>query len=288
MIYQMTTVSTVVNKIIRDLGLGDEEIPFHDYIEWIGEALSHIGSYYQFEDKEELVAIDNHQGLLPCDLHKVIRIRKGCKINDECDLRSGWMSNTLQGILAACGCDFSELNSLQYYNLSLYGSTAIKPPVEGIGAINNIMSINSSLIGDISANAFSENDININLNKITTGFKQGFLAIQYKAIPLDKEGFPMIPDDQSFLDAMFWKIAMHISLRDPNALKNPQLRNFDYCKQQWERYCRQARAAANMPDVELAEEMANAWLRLIPTKSARNSNYSFIGKEETYNIKGRR
>lgn len=74
MIYKLTTVKTVIYQIVTDLGIADDEIPVDDFIEWIGRALKHIGSYYQFTEKESDITIENYKGELPCDFYKMKRV----------------------------------------------------------------------------------------------------------------------------------------------------------------------------------------------------------------------
>jgi hypothetical protein len=70
--YKLTTVHQVISKIIRDLGLGDKEINWQDMIEWIADAMQHIGAYNQYEEKRETLELDNGRTKLPCDFYKIV------------------------------------------------------------------------------------------------------------------------------------------------------------------------------------------------------------------------
>lgn len=78
MIYKLTSIKTVIGKIITDLGLTNDDITIDDYIEWIGEGLKQIGAYYQFTEKEALIPINNYKGELPCDFLYPIELRDPC------------------------------------------------------------------------------------------------------------------------------------------------------------------------------------------------------------------
>lgn len=77
-----TSVGRVIDKIYRDLR------PNHpnwetDAIEWVGEALAHIGSGPQMEMKSALLDVVSHRALLPPDFvreHEVFRAEQG--LND--------------------------------------------------------------------------------------------------------------------------------------------------------------------------------------------------------------
>jgi hypothetical protein len=233
MIYELVSIKTIIYKVINDLGIGDKEIEWQDWVDWIADGLQHIGSYYQFQEKEEAIEIENYKGYLPCDFYQKIRI-----------------VNT----------NFSRPNH------------------------------NKSLIGDDSKtiynNSFTGNDYNINNNTITTSFKSGSLILQYLAIPLDKDKLPMVPDNVSFRDALFWKVVYHLSLRGFE-FRNPQLRDLQFTRSMWLRYCNQARAEANMPDPDMYERLKNNWMRLMLDKNQYNKLFADLSNQENLNLKGK-
>ena len=75
MIYNLTSIKTVIYKIITDLGLTNDDITIDDYIEWIGEGLKEIGAYYQFSEKEAVIEVSNYKAELPCDFLQPIEWR---------------------------------------------------------------------------------------------------------------------------------------------------------------------------------------------------------------------
>lgn len=82
MIYKLTSIKTVIFKIITDLGLNNDDTTVDDYIEWIAEALKEIGAYYQFTEKQANITIDNYKGELPCDFLYPIEWRhNNCRLN---------------------------------------------------------------------------------------------------------------------------------------------------------------------------------------------------------------
>lgn len=258
MIHNLNSIDRVINKVITDLGLGQTEVPYQSFIEWIADALEHIGSYYQFEEKECNILIEEYTGMLPCDFHKPIRFKAGCSIEPT---SSGFYGGSIQALLSECGVEWKNLPAYERFHIL---------PVQGIQRsdlpiphqIADVLCRNNNLIGNIKANKHTDMDYNINFNKITAAFKTGVIQLQYLAMPVDDKGFPLVPDDVSFRDALFWKCAMHVCMLNPLLLKNPQLRNYEACEMRWLKYCGQARASANMPDLETIERLKNNWLRL--------------------------
>lgn len=64
----------------------------------------------------------------------------------------------------------------------------------------------------------------LNENYIFTSEKEGNIDIAYKAIPLDEDGYPKIPDDERFLRALEWEIvafyAYQLKLSEKMSMEN--------------------------------------------------------------------
>lgn len=82
-----TTISRVIENIIRDTGFTDE-INFIDAVEWAYRAMEFIGAPQPYITKvtdgnEELghlppLEVENFRAELPCDVHKIIQVREWC------------------------------------------------------------------------------------------------------------------------------------------------------------------------------------------------------------------
>lgn len=233
MIYGLVSIKTVIYRVISDLGIGDKEVDWQDWVDWIADGLMHIGAYYQFTEKQESIEIEDYKGYLPCDFYQKIRIL-----------------NT----------DMSRPN----FNKSLVGSSE----------------------NTINQNSFTSKDYNITNNMITTSFRTGTLLLQYLAIPLDDDRLPLIPDDVSYKDALFWKVVYHLSLRGYE-FRNNQLSNIQFTRSLWLKYCMQARAGANMPDPDMYERLKNNWLRLVPDHNQYQKLFADLGAQEKLNLRGK-
>ena len=60
----------------------------------------------------------------------------------------------------------------------------------------------------------------------------------------------------------------------------------EYCRQLWNKYCTQARASANMPDLATIERLKNNWLRLHNVTDYDTQDYRQIGKQQRLNLDG--
>jgi hypothetical protein len=82
------------------------------------------------------------------------------------------------------------------------------------------------------------------------------------AFPTDEECYPMVPDDISFREAMFWYIYKKLLLQGEQFM-NPRIQ-YEFAEMQWQKYCTQARNAANYPDIDRYESFMDQWVRLVP------------------------
>lgn len=231
MIYKLTSIRTVILKVVDDLQIGDTEIPIDDFINWIAEGLQHIGSYYQYTSKEEVLQVNGFKSELPCDFYKMQRMLHN---------------------------DHYLINN------------------------ENIVATDTK---DMNINRYSNKDINIIGNTIITSFETGTIHIQYLAIPVDCDGLPLVPDDVSFSDALFWRCVYKLSIRGYE-FRQPQFRDVMFTKKMWNIYCGQARASANMPDLDMCERLKNNYTRFVRKDEYQNS-FATLGQKENLTLSGK-
>jgi hypothetical protein len=321
MIYNLEPVDRTIGTIIRNLGLGTEEIRNQDFIEWIADGLEHIGSFAQFETKEKPIQIYNYNGELPCDVMEVIRLKGGCEMPDDnivefhafslqqelSNLEAEFVKqlesynaiddlgtipgDTKDGGLGLTEAKLQKIKELGYsfhdlpYETQHHSKVGLLKPLPGKSY--PMMRYNPNLIGNIEANKITDGDYNIVHNKLTVGFKFGIIMIQYLALPVDERGYPKVPANVSFREALFWKVAYHMSIASPNKLQNPALQNPEYCYNKWSYYCRQARAEANAPDPMLEGQIANNFLRLMNNLNEQNQDYRGLNLPQSLDFNGR-
>lgn len=136
-------------------------------------------------------------------------------------------------------CDFVHLKRIV--------NAEYNAPVGALDNFNNSLLTNNVDTDDEQANRLlgssdTDFDYNIVLDNIITNYKDGVLKIQYLAMPTDDEGFPLIPDNESYKEAFFWKVARMLAIR--GQLINKEL-TYERCDYEWGWYCGQARAEAN-------------------------------------------
>jgi hypothetical protein len=283
MIYKLESIDRTISSIVRKLGIGNDEIPYQDLIEYIADALEQIGSYYQFEEKDAYIIINDYKGALPCDLHKVIKMEEACEMNFD-NSSTGFYGGTMVDYLIKAGVDFESLPAYDRYNVLAVGGISKKS--NNLYDEVNGLQHNKGLIHP-SIDKITNKDYNENLGRITTAFRHGMIRVKYLAIPIDQKGFPMIPDDVSFRTALFWYCANMIGIGYPEKLKNPLMKDIQYTDNQWQFYCGQARANANAPDLSMTERIKNNFYRLRNTVDDDQNDYRNLGKPQNMNFDGR-
>ena len=98
------------------------------------------------------------------------------------------------------------------------------------------------------------------------------------ALPIDDDCYPLVPQDISYQEAMFWYVYKKM------LLSNPQIKNngidYNFADQKWKYYCTQARNAANFPDIDRMESFMNQWVRLIPQISSHDLAFENLNTRE--------
>lgn len=117
---------------------------------------------------------------------------------------------------------------------------------------------------DNSPNHFAntEETYTLNPNFIVTTFEEGEVSISYKAIATDEDGYPLVPDNQYYREALFWYCLKQMMMKG----YKPKINEIDYqfAMQQWKFYCTAARNKANYPDMAAYERFKDVWVGLIP------------------------
>jgi hypothetical protein len=255
MIYNLVSIKKVIAKVATDLNWNEETHRISDCIEWAGEALKKVGAYPQFvtkvtgKDEVPLLVIEDYQAKLPTDLYSINQVAYSSSITAP-----------YYPMRAAMGSYSSNHGTTLQY-----------------GTVNDVPSNTTS---SENITTFSgDRQYSIVGGYIKTNIKEGYLLLSYQAIPVDDDNYPMVPDDESFFEALYWYINM--KLMYPKWVAG-QIRDAVYydAKSSWNYYRKQAYGNAMMPNSDELETIKNVWIRLIPEINASKSFYSNIGDQE--------
>lgn len=237
MIDKTVSAGRVIVKIYRDLNLKTPDWE-EDAIEWIGEALAHVGVGPYLEKKSTLLAIANYRAELPDDY---VRYSELFHYRDQ-------VYETVDGETV-----FPDLATINPIPLQLINTSATPNLLQG------------------TTYSFPDGFL-INGGYIVTSFETGVLALQYYGMVLDDDGYPMVPDDPSFMDAFLWYVIKQMILggwRHPN----PEI-SYGFARNEWLRYCSQARSAAKAPGPQHYDELMMNWSRMVELRNRRLSYFT--------------
>ena len=298
MIYKTTSVKRVIAKVFTDNDLQEGSHRIADMVEWCGEALEKIGAFPQFvnkvtgKDNVPIVEVSNYQSKLPSDFHRLIQIAYSTveagpfypmryasgSFEVASRLNTDISANSTSAVTEIVADD-----TLITLIMSLYDLTY----TQALNKLNTEPSVRSILEGlMLSHTGPSENENGtsdlvyvIHDGYVKTNMQTGYLLIAYQAIPTDIDGYPLVPDEQSFLDALYWYITMKLYYPE---WKQGRIRDEVYydARRSWNYYCKQAYGNAMMPNIDQLESIKNSWLRLVPELNEHDGFFSTLGQQQ--------
>jgi len=294
MVYNLTSVKRVIAKVFSDLELKEGDHRISDMIEWSGEALEKIGGFPTFDvkvagkDDMPLLEIIEYQAILPYDFHSLIQIGYSSTTSGPFysmryatgSFDYGSVDTNVVTEYTAATSDLVTL-CMSLYSLS-YADALAKINTEP--AIRTLLEtlLEPSSTTNIAASTETTTDYTylIKSGYIKTNIETGYLMVAYQAIPVDDEGYPMIPDNQSFIEAIYWYIVM--KLLYPKWASG-QIRDAVYvdAKRSWNFYCKQAYGNSMMPNgAGQMESIKNTWHRLVEEFNEHDTFFSMMGQEQ--------
>lgn len=302
MVYKFVSVKRVIAKVFTDLDLKEGDHRVTDMIEWAGEAVKKIGAFPTLLTKttgkggQPILMLVNYQAKLPCDLTTINQVAYSDTETGPfypMTYASGSFDANVPNIDIPSQNDPIEVvteRPLVDLTMSLYGDTY----AEALNRLNSYPVIREQLASLLYSSSYPTPNIDnttasdpytyvTNGGYIKTNVRTGYIMMSYQAVPTDDEGFPMIPDDESFEEAIYWYINMKLTYPE---WKSGRVRDAVYydAKSSWNFYRKQAYAAALMPNVDQLESIKNAWVRLVPEIHEHDTFFTNLNnKQVIYN-----
>lgn len=257
MIYNNVSIKQVIAKVLTDNDMQEEVHRVADMLTWASEAMEKIGAFPSTETfvtgkgGTPFIKLSNYQAQLPIGLHNIIQVA------------------------------YSDLETGPYY-----------PMRYSTGSFDSAIGITTETVNEDDTITYGTKEeptmlSSYNIDRtyvITPGYiktnqKQGFLMMAYTAIPLDEEGYPLIPDHISFIEALYWYITMKLLYP---MWKMGKIRDEVYydARRSWNYYCKQAYGVALSPNIDQMEAIKNTWNRLVPEMNEHNTFFSTLGQEQ--------
>jgi hypothetical protein len=278
MIYQYTSIDSVIAKIIRNTRVQDTSYLF-DMREWIPEAMGLMKTKYALSTRYEDVTIDYHKGKMPCDLHHIkaveylgVRLPEGnsskhAATTQQLGLESGLPKNesTMELVITA-GTPYIE-------------QTIDSPEVLATASTSRWVSLFSDSLA--AANEKREHAFHYyqpEMGYINTSFADGIVRVHYAAIPLDASGLPLIPDNEDYKQALYYYVrAMMIGAGYKDLAFNE-----DVLMQRFEGHAARAIGQIRYPSVDAMQTRVNNMVRFIPQENYFENFFRTDGPEGNY------
>lgn len=121
-------------------------------------------------------------------------------------------------------------------------------------------------------------------NCIITSIEKGLIEVSYMAIPVDEDGYPLIPDNSSYSRALelYIKLQWFTTLFDTGKISGQVLTN---TQQQYAWAVGQAQTDLIRPTIDQMEAISNMWNKLLPDVTKDHTHgYLHEGTREKYLI----
>lgn len=289
----------ILAKVIADLQLPEDQIRISDMKEYIMEAVLKIGAIQQYEHKVSILPVCGHQVSLPCDLYKLNQVAFSFQDN------GGWLpmrkSTSSFGVFHDKGAGSPKMLIQDSAMLPLVKNMFnLVTDEEALAKLNEDTNLRQTLsvllnqwtVGTVNGkyvngamghtdNTMFSNELQYTTKPgyIMTNIPIGFVKISYYAIYTDEDSMPMIPDLESYKEAIYWYITM--KLMYPKKLKG-EISQSDYydIRNSYNFYRKQAYAEAMMPTVDDLETINNLWTKLYPEVNDHSTFFSTTGDEQ--------
>lgn len=250
MVYTSVSIENVIGRVIRNTKLTDTSA-IMDIYEWIPEAMELLETQYQMSKEFQDLDIIFHQAKLPCGLVIVDAVEyKGHRIPT---------SNTSSNVKARPVVDN------KYSSTVMQSNTVIDiNPVTGEPFVATDLVMVSNLPQDRNNFYYTK------LNYICTSMKEACIRMFYQIPPLDENGFPLIPDNGNYKEALYWwvrgKLIGSGQLDDRNNTENS-------CLNKFELYGGRAINEITYPSVDQMERLRANQVRFIAPENYWESHY---------------
>jgi hypothetical protein len=257
MTYKLVSCNQVISKVMADLDIQNESIRISDWISWCGEAIEKIGAKPQLEtrisgvDDPTVITLVNSQAALPNNLYKL--------------------------------------------NQAVYSLNVDGPWVEMRTSTSSFGVNNPKRLDTVNLNQISEEYINriggvkyiVKPGFIVVNMLHGYIKLSYDALACDDNGYPMIPDLVSYMEAIYWYIVM--KLKYPEYMSGKMRESIYYdIRRSWNFYCKQAYGDIMMPTVDDMESIKNTWMKIIPENNSHGSFFELLANEQYIRSNNRR
>lgn len=278
-----TSLKSVVERVYKDFKF-NYSLAWDDALEWTGSLLALLRCPVILQPQTALITIKEGRGKLPCNLESIVQTARACPVEGASEQMIYAVVSQDSGTFFVEGCGIDLINQELKTDCPTSDTTtgcqySLSPMRWATNSFHTGMHAN---IWDFGREN-SENTYIVNGNYIFTSFSEGFVMMAYNGIPIDKEGFPLIPDDEWWRNAVKWELAYRIAfilyLQD-----NINSQKFQLIERDRDWYVAQAVNKSKIPSLDEMESWKNQHVRSIPVVN-QHANFfrNLQSPEQRYN-----
>lgn len=240
MLYNPVSIDEVVARVLRNTRVQDMSY-IQDMMEWVPEAMTFMRTEYELSREFKDVEINFHKGKLPCGLVYIDAV--------EYDGHRLSYSSTSK--------HYSTGHNLKYPSVTnaIPFASIVKQVENGE---NNLWVTQTVPYYELPIHntAF----YNLELGWITTSFADGCVRLHYRLHPLDENGMPLIPDNESYKEAIYYYVRAKMigAGYEDKVYREGELMN------RFETYARRAINEITYPTPDEKEQQVKTQVRFIP------------------------
>lgn len=265
----------ILARVIRALGYKLPSSYYDDLLEWIPEGLGMLQVTNTLIVKSTgdvncpgEIQIKNHCASLPPGFVSILAVENqdGVRLPEGGDVTD--IKNPTSARHLGISTDDPRQNVFSVNPFTHQTSNGVPASQPGSG-----IPVYGEDIDNSSTTVKTKHYYNIQANHIQTSFEEGYIKIHYLAIPVCKEGYPLIPDNENFKQALEW----HILRRLIGSGYEHKVFNYEYCDSQYEKYAARGMGEVSYPSLDTMARIHHSTVRLIPPY--RFHNDFFINSE---------
>lgn len=237
--YKYTTINRVLDELHDEALMGD--ITLEQAVRYTIRFIGKNGQPKLFQDKIADVEIHDFRGALPCDLISIKQVK---------DLHSGICLRSMTDT----------------FPTGMGGSMPTPPPHTSV-----YIPPMAPPMGELSFK--TQNTI------IYTSFPEGEVEISYRAIPVDEHGYPLLIDNEVYLDALQAYIEMRV-LRNKFRKGDIPAGVYQDAQQEYFFLANKLNSEFVIPSPSEMESIARLWNTLIPKAREFDNGFKDLGSRE--------
>jgi len=215
---RLVSYRTIMGSVQRDFPFVTHSISDEEALEWLGSFMGLTNCPVVLSTKVEFIEVCDGRAQLPCDLHLIVQVAR--------------LDNAT---IEQAKCGEGSLRPMRWKSDNFHRRYHDSPQ-------------------DFRRN--SNITYTVNDNYVFPNFSSGIVAISYKAIPSDEEGYPMIPADEQWVQAAIHEIAWRTARKLWYSSKMED-KKFQKIEQDRDWYLAQAVVYSRMPSIDQRESIKN-------------------------------